>query len=220
MTKTEVSLVHVVRHGAVYNPDGVLYARLPGFGLSENGKAMAARVADELADDPVSVLWSSPLQRARETMAPIAAAHPNVDVRVDDRLIEADSRLQGQVFGRHNKALFNPRNWPLFINPLRPSWGEPFTQIAARMLAVIGDAAEQAGPGGHAVLASHQAPIWTARNAAEGRRLADLPNMRRCALASITTFALIQGRIVDVTYREPARDLNREKGNRAFSQGS
>ena len=133
----DLTLVHLVRHGEVHNPEGVLYARLPGFHLNARGRLIAQRVAEHLAGAPVADLRSSPLERATDTMEPIAAVFPEVTVRIDDRLIEADSLLQGQVFGKHNRAVFDPRNWPLFRNPARPSWGEPYQRIAERMLEAL-----------------------------------------------------------------------------------
>ncbi len=215
----DLTLVHLVRHGEVHNPEGVLYARLPGFHLNARGRLIAQRVAEHLAGAPVADLRSSPLERATDTMEPIAAVFPEVTVRIDDRLIEADSLLQGQVFGKHNRAVFDPRNWPLFRNPARPSWGEPYQRIAERMLAVIADSALTAGPGKQSVLVSHQSPIWTVRRAAEGRSLQNSPLSRHCTLGSITTFHVLEGRIVDVRYAEPARDLLGADANRAFSSG-
>lgn len=220
MSGSEETQVHVVRHGEVRNPDGVLYGRLPDFHLTERGQAMARRVAAHLAGEPVTHLRTSPLERARETMAPIAAEFAEVPVVADDRLIEADSLLEGQVFGRTNKALLDPRNWWLFRNPLRPSWGEPYLDIATRMHAAICDAARAAGAGKAAVVVSHQSPIWNLRCCVEGRRLAQLPTARRCSLASVTTFTFLAGRIIDVSYAEPAKDLLGADGNRAFSSGS
>lgn len=211
--------VHVVRHGEVFNPDGVLYGLLPGYHLSETGQQMAARLGQWFAGIELEELRCSPLERARETLAPIAATHPELEVRTDDRLIEADNKLAGQVFGRWNKALFNPRNWHYFVNPFRPSWGEPYDQLAARVLAVINEVADRLSPTGQAVLVSHQLPIWTARLAAEGRNLPHDPRKRQCTLASVTTFRFTAGQLTGVTYAEPARDLLREKGNKAFSSG-
>ncbi len=79
----ENSVVHLVRHGQVHNPDGVLYGRTPGFGLSDLGRQMAERLGEHFADVPLVHLVSSPLQRAQETIAPIAAAHPDLEVHID-----------------------------------------------------------------------------------------------------------------------------------------
>jgi broad specificity phosphatase PhoE len=213
------SIIHVCRHGEVFNPEGRLYTRLPGFHLSENGQAMARRLGEYFAPVPVQLLRSSPLERAQETIAPIAANYPTLNVETDDRLIEADSLMQGQVFGKYNRALLNPKNWWLFRNPWRPSWGEPYVEIAARMLSSILDAAQSVGPNARAVLVSHQSPIWVARLAAEGRPLPHLPNGRICTLASVTTFVIRDGIVERTAYAEPARDLLRGKSSVGISQG-
>lgn len=213
------NIVHVLRHGEVHNPTGVLYGRLPDFHLSERGRDMAARIADHLADAHLTHLVTSPLERARETMAPIAERHPSLEVTIDHRVIEAANAFQGMVFGGDNAALKNPRNWLLLRNPLRPSWGEPYTAIAARMRAAIADAATRAGDGGEALMVSHQLPIWMARCDAEGRRLVHDPRSRECTVASLTSFHFRSGRVVRVSYAEPARDLLREKASSNFSTG-
>ncbi len=213
--------VHLVRHGEVFNPEGVLYGRLDGFNLSERGRAMAERLGEYFADADLTALRVSPLARAQQTMAPIAAGHPDLGLQIDDRVIEAANDFEGQVFGPRNRALLNPANWWKLRNPLRPSWGEPFTQIASRMRTAIADAADAAGPGGQAVIVSHQLPIWIARLDAEGRRLFHDPRSRLCTLASVTSVQLRQGRVIKVSYDEPARDLIRagELGAN-FSSGS
>lgn len=206
----EQTLVHVCRHGQVYNPGHVLYGRQPGYGLSDLGRQMADRLGDFFADLPVTHLRCSPLQRARETMAPIAARHPHLELTIDPRIIEAANTLEGQAFGRFNQRLLLPRNLRHLYNPLRPSWGEPYPHIVARMHAAIvaaAAAARAAAPEGRAVLVSHELPIWMARRAAEGRSLVHNPANRECRLASVTTFTVIDGRIAGVDYTEPAGDL-------------
>lgn len=209
----------MVRHGEVHNPDGVLYGLLPGYHLSQIGQQMATRVAEYFAKTPLDQLRCSPLERAQETLAPTAELRPKLQVQLDDRLIEAENHLAGQVFGKRNKAIFNPRNWRYFVNPLRPSWGEPYEVVAARMLEVINEVADEIGPTGQALLVSHQLPIWIARLAAERKRLPHDPRKRQCTLASVTTFRFSNGQLTGVTYAEPARDLLREKANRSFSSG-
>ena len=70
----DTTVVHLLRHGEVHNPEGVLYGRLPGYHLSELGRQMARLVADHLADRDITYVVASPLERAQETAAPIAAA--------------------------------------------------------------------------------------------------------------------------------------------------
>ncbi|HSN43027.1 MAG TPA: histidine phosphatase family protein [Propionibacteriaceae bacterium] len=212
--------VHVLRHGEVHNPTGVLYGRLSDYHLSTRGREMADRVAEHLADAPLTHLVSSPLERARETIAPIAAGHPDLGVTIDARVIEAANAFQGMTFGGNNAALRDPKNWWLLRNPLRPSWGEPYVAIVARMRAAIADAAAAAGEGGEALIVSHQLPIWMARCDAEGRRLVHDPRSRECTVASLTSFHFRSGRVVRVSYAEPARDLLREKSSSNFSTGA
>jgi broad specificity phosphatase PhoE len=212
------TIVHVVRHGEVHNPDGVLYGRLPDYHLSDLGRAMAERIAQTMVGRDVTHLVSSPLERARETIAPTAAAL-GIAPQVDDRLIEAANVFEGQRFGVGDGALRQPSAWWHLRNPFRPSWGEPYDIVAARMLAAIEDAAA-AAEGHEAVVVSHQLPIWTARNAALGKRLWHDPRVRECSLASMTSMTL-QGRdIVSVRYTEPAADLLPVKPARRFQVGA
>jgi len=196
------TVVHLVRHGEVANPRGVLYGRMPGFHLSEDGRLMAKAAADFLAGRDVTMLLTSPLERARETAEPIAAEF-GLTPAVDDRLIEPRNHFEGMTFDIGGGALRQPRHWRYLMNPLRPSWGEPYRDVAARMLDVIADAA-RAAEGHEAVCVSHQLPIWVTRRAAEGRRLWHHPGRRQCALASVTSFTYAGGELVGVTYAEPA----------------
>ena len=69
---TEKTIVHVMRHGEVHNPEKILYGRLPDYHLSERGRAQAQAVADWLAARDIVYVVASPLDRAQETAAPIA----------------------------------------------------------------------------------------------------------------------------------------------------
>ena len=199
--------VHLLRHGEVHNPEGVLYGRLPGYHLSEDGHRMAEVVAEALRGRPIVVLRSSPLERTQETIAPTAAV-TGVEVQLDERLIEAGNAFEGRPFGVGDGVMTRPEVWPLLWNPLRPSWGEPYSEVADRMLAAARAARDavlqvSGGAGGEAVCASHQLPIWTARRAAEGRRLWHRPDLRQCGLGSLTSLTWIGDRLVTVTYSEP-----------------
>jgi broad specificity phosphatase PhoE len=198
----EMTVVHLVRHGEVENPGGVLYGRLPGFHLSEDGVLMAKAAAAYLAGRDVTLLLSSPLERALETAAPIAAQF-DLEVRVDERLIEPWNHFEGAKFDVTQAALRQPGSLPRLANPFRPSWGEPYEDIAARMLSVMDDAAREAH-GHQAVCVTHQLAIWVARRAAENRRLWHHPGRRQCALGSITSFTYRDGVITGVSYTEPA----------------
>lgn len=198
------AIVHLVRHGEVDNPRGVLYGRLPGYHLSAAGQAMARRAADYLAGRDIAVLRSSPLDRAVETAGPIATEF-GLSMQTDERLIEADSVFEGLRFGvgAGDGVLRKPRYWYAVRNPFRPSWGEPYREIAARVLAAVRDALQAAG-GHEAVCVSHQSPIWLARRAAEGRHLWHNPNHRQCALGSVTTLLFSGDHLAGVHYATPS----------------
>ncbi len=201
----ETTTVHVLRHGEVHNPDRVLYGRLPDYHLSDLGRAMADRIAERLRDEDVTYVVASPLERAQETARPSAAAL-GLEVATDDRLIEAGNVFEGKTFGVGDGSLRRPAQWVHLRNPLRPSWGEPYSEIAERMLAAVA-AARDAARGHQALAVSHQLPIWTARSFATGRRLWHDPRRRQCSLASLTTFTYDGDELVSVSYEEPARDL-------------
>ncbi|ABK52024.1 Phosphoglycerate mutase [Acidothermus cellulolyticus 11B] len=197
MTRT---IVHLLRHGEVFNPRHVLYGRLPGFHLSEAGLLMAKRAAEALTGHDVVLVLSSPLERARETAEPVAARF-GVPVEIDERLIEATNAFEGQRVG--DGALRRPRSWWLVRNPWRPSWGEPYVEVAARMWAAVQDARRRAA-GHEAVCVSHQLPIWTVRRMLERRPLWHHPGRRQCALGSITSLVFDDEAVVAVTYAEPS----------------
>ncbi|MHB1067838.1 MAG: histidine phosphatase family protein [Candidatus Nanopelagicales bacterium] len=199
------TVVHLLRHGEVFNPEGVLYGRLPGFNLSDLGVQMAARAADALAGHDVSLVVSSPMERAQQTAAPIAERH-GLGVQLDPRLVEADNVFEGQRVSVGDGILRQPRAWRHLWNPFRPSWGEPYEVVAERMHAAIEGARDQAR-GRAAVLVSHQLPIWIARLHAEQRRLWHDPRRRQCTLASVTSLEFEGDRLAAISYTEPSRDL-------------
>ena len=199
--------VHLVRHGEVHNPDHVLYGRLEGFGLSELGHRMAATAAEALQREgaPVRTLVASPLQRTRESAAPWASAF-DLPVQLDERLVEPMNKYEGRRASFGVKNLTVPAEWPWVVNPLKPSWGEAYVSIAARMLAAV-EEAWSSTEGGDAVLVSHQLPIWMVHRSVTGARLFHDPRRRRCSLSSITTLERRGDSFVEVAYRDPAAAL-------------
>jgi broad specificity phosphatase PhoE len=161
--------VHLMRHGEVYNPDGILYGRLPDFHLSDLGRKMAERAAEFFADRDVTTVIASPLDRAQETAAPIGARR-GVPVQTDGRLIEAGNFFEGKKFSVGDGVLKRPNVWVKLYNPFKPSWGEPYTEQVARMKAAM-EAARDAAVGHEAVCVSHQLPVWISRLAAEHKHL-------------------------------------------------
>ena len=199
MTRT---VVHLLRHGEVHNPAKVLYGRLPGFRLSDAGLGMADKAAAWFVDRDVTHLVSSPLERVQQTAAPLAE-RLSLPVVIDERVIEAGNSFEGMVMSGSAGVFRAPRNWWKLRNPLEPSWGEPYVEIAARMLSAV-EAARDAARGHEAVLVSHQLPIWTLRLHVEGRRYAHDPRRRRCGLASVTSLTYDGERFAGVAYAEPA----------------
>ncbi|MGQ0630933.1 MAG: histidine phosphatase family protein [Sporichthyaceae bacterium] len=215
---TDVTLVHLVRHGEVHNPDGVLYGRLPGYRLSELGLKMADRIGEHFAARDVTAVVSSPLERAQQTAAPLAAALA-LPMDIDPRLIEAGNHFEGKTFGVGDGSLRKPAHWPYLWNPFRPSWGEPYAEIAHRVLAAAA-AARDLARGHEVVCVSHQSPIWIARRRVQGQRLWHDPRGRQCALASVTTIRYEGEKIRSLTYSEPAADLVPDKTKTNFSAGA
>jgi broad specificity phosphatase PhoE len=212
-----VVTVHLLRHGEVHNPAGVLYGRLPGFRLSELGEKQAALAAEYLARRPVRYLVSSPLQRALQTAQPLATAL-DLHVETDERLIEASNHLEGRPVAGGKGLFKDPALFRYYRNPFRPSWGEPYAEIAQRVLAAARaarEAAERVGEGAEAVCVSHQLPIVCARRLVEGRRLFHDPRRRQCALASVTSLRFDGDRVVSVGYTEPAASLPSGTGSGA-----
>jgi broad specificity phosphatase PhoE len=199
-----VTVVHVVRHGEVYNPDRILYGRLPGFGLSERGVEQAEMAAAYLASRPIAYIVSSPLERAQQTAAPLADAL-GLPIEIDYDLLEAANRLEGKPVAGGQGLFSDPANLKLYVNPFKPSWGEPYADIAARMLAAAERARTEADQrGGEAVCVSHQLPIVALRRFVEGQRLFHDPRRRQCALASVTSLTFDGDVVTRVDYAEPA----------------
>jgi broad specificity phosphatase PhoE len=200
---SDVTIVHLLRHGEVENPAGIIYGRLPDYHLSANGRAMASAAADYFAGRPVAALFCSPLERAQETARPVAE-RLGLDIVTDDRLIESWNHFEGMKFGVGDGSLRRPAHWPYLINPFRPSWGEPYRAVAARVSAVM-ETARQAAAGQEVVCVSHQLPIWVTRRLAERKRLWHNPTSRECALGSVTSFTYSGDRLTRVDYTVPAR---------------
>ncbi|MBM7416179.1 histidine phosphatase family protein [Rhodococcoides corynebacterioides] len=196
------TIVHVMRHGEVHNPKGILYGRLPNFRLSVNGQAQARTVANVLAGHDVTHVVASPLQRAQETAAPIASAF-GLSIETDENLIEAGNDFEGLKVAVGDGALRRPRHWLKLRDPFTPSWGEPYLQIAHRMLAAV-NAARVSAVGHEAVCVSHQLPVWTLRRFLQGDRLWHDPRNRQCGLASLTSLIYEGDTLVDIVYSEPA----------------
>jgi broad specificity phosphatase PhoE len=210
MIKGMSSIVHVIRHGEVENPEKILYGRQPGWRLSQRGEEMAQVIADWSKSIDLGAVHASPLQRAHETAAPIARAH-SLDITTDEKLIEAANIFEGRKFELGSGVLKHPSSWKHLINPWKPSWGEPYEEQISRMLAAVFQARD-AAQGKDAIVVSHQLPIWILRSAIEGRRLIHDPRKRECTLASVTSIHFDdQAMISGTSYSQPAKHLLPQK---------
>jgi broad specificity phosphatase PhoE len=194
-------VVHLVRHGEVENPKGVIYGRLPGYNLSERGRRQAEEASQRLAGDDIAVVLSSPLERAQETAQVIAEPH-GLEIVTDERLIETHTTLEGLT---RNVLHFirDPRHWWRFRNPLKPSWGESFSDIRIRMLSAVEDALA-AADGREAVLVSHQTPVLVARLALTRRREPPWLGLVPCSTGSVTTLELNSADAASARYFRPS----------------
>lgn len=213
--------IHFVRHGKVENPDHLLYERLPGFHLSGAGVRMARATAQYIAQNPqlntVTALYSSPLERTRETAGEILArlnaqraqrGQAPLSLIADDRLIEARNEFRGTRIGHGDGALWRQRNLRLVSNLWKPSWGETYAQIAQRV-SDFADEKIQQYQGQQIIVVSHESPIWSYRHLLETGHPEHNMLMRHTALASVTsiTYDCETGRVLSIDYADPAADV-------------
>ncbi len=196
--------VHLLRHGEVHNPQQLLYGRLPGYHLSELGRQMAELAAEHLADHDIVHVVSSPLERAQETAAPVAAEH-GLEVTLDERVSRPRTPSRGCRSPGARVCCATPGSGRSWSTRCGPSWGEPYTELVARMRDAVVDA-RAAARGHEAVVVSHQAPIWMIRLATEGRSLVHNPAHRQCSLASLTSLTFVGDELLSLAYCEPAAD--------------
>ena len=175
----QATTIHFVRHGEVHNPDHILYERLPGFHLSDRGRRMAEATARYLAASPqtntAAAIYSSPLDRTRETAQAILTAlnetrmarnEEPLELVTDQRIIEAGNNFRGTRIGHGEGALWRNGNWKLVTNLWKPSWGESYRQIAARVGAFAQEKVREHA-GQQIIVVSHESPIWSYRHLQE-----------------------------------------------------
>lgn len=216
-----VTTIHFVRHGEVYNPDHILYERLEGFHLSERGERMAQATGQYIAQhkpfNEISYAVSSPLERTQQTAQLIlhelnamrTAVHSEpLSLDTDMRLIEAENEFRGTRIGHGQGALWRPKNWKLIANMHRPSWGESYEQIAARMLEVA-HAIVDAHPDEQVLAVSHESPIYSLRMLLETGKPEHWMFKRQTALASITSisFDVQTHEVLSINYVDPAASV-------------
>lgn len=191
--------IHLVRHGEVENPAGVIYGHLPGYHLSERGKLQALAASAHLETRDIGIIWASPLERAQETAAKIAEPH-GLAIVTDERIVESRTTLEG-VGKSIGAFLRSPSHWWKLRNPWGPSWGESFGDIRARMMSAIDEAVASSG-GREVVIVSHQTPTQAAKLALEKRNVAPWAGRVRCGTGSVWTLEIADGRVVREEYFE------------------
>lgn len=195
--------LHFIRHGQVFNPKGVIYERLEGFGLSDMGWKIATIAAEKSHEMKITRIISSPLQRARESVKPWLD-NTGLELEVDARAIENWNKLRGLRPGARSLVI---KPWLLrhFHNPKKPSWSEPYQEIQARMLDVARDLWDST-ESGDVVIVSHQLPIVMLQRTAQGATLAHDPRKRNCELSSISSFRFVDDQLELVSYSVPWMD--------------
>lgn len=164
------TLVLLVRHGQTPTTGKILPGRASGLHLAEAGNSQARRVAERLAELPkVDAVYASPLERARETAAPIGRALGQ-RVRISKGLLECDF---GDWTGGKLATLMKLPEWSTVQrspSTFRFPNGESFTEMQTRMVGAL-DAIRAAHPGGTVVCVSHADPIKAAVAHAMGTHL-------------------------------------------------
>ncbi|WP_255771072.1 MSMEG_4193 family putative phosphomutase [Pseudarthrobacter sulfonivorans] len=185
------TLLLLVRHGETPTTGMVLPGQAPGLHLSDRGRDQAERVADRLSGLSLAGLYSSPLERARETAAP-TAARSGLDVSEVPGLIECDF---GDWTGAALAELAGLPQWQTVQhNPsaFRFPNGESFVQMQARMVETL-EALCAANPGGVVVCFSHADPIKAALAHAVGTHL-DLFQRIVISPGSVSAISYVEGR--------------------------
>lgn len=163
-----MTTLYLVRHGQVHNPAGVIYGRLPGYGLSDVGREQIGVAAAVLADRrPIDALIASPMQRAQESAAILAEAL-DLQPSTEERIIETGI---GDFQGKGFESLPRP-----YITETRVHQQiESAAEIRARFLAWA-DEVERRYPRGRVVAVSHRDPIIVALLHWRGEGLELLPD--------------------------------------------
>lgn len=192
------TLVHLVRHAEVHNPQNTWYGRLEGFHLSERGFRQAEALGDYFEKRHLTAVYSSPLTRAMQTATPIAE-RLSLEVVIEPDIIESETHLQGRPGDQ--RIFRNPANIRFFINPFRPSWGEPYTSITERMLRAVHRMREK-HRGEEVTAVSHMTPIVIARMRLAGDVRPGWMGRLKCERASVTTVEFEGDRVLDMGYQE------------------
>lgn len=199
------TLVLLVRHGQTPTTGKLLPGRAPGLHLADAGTQQAQRAAERIAAlTKVDAIYASPLERARETAAPIAAAR-GMKVAIDKGLLECDF---GDWTGAELKNLMKLPEWTTVQrapSTFRFPNGESFTEMQTRMVSAI-DRLRARHEGGTIVCVSHADPIKAAVAHAMGTHI-DLFQRIVISTCSITAIAYGMGAPVVLTVNSTGGSL-------------
>jgi len=169
-TAMQATTVVLVRHGQTETTGKVLPGRAPGLHLADVGRSQAERAAELIADGPtIAAVYTSPLERARQTAAPIGAALGQRPV-VDKGLLECDF---GEWTGEQLSILMKKPEWSTVQrspSTFRFPGGESFTEMQHRMVSTL-DRLRSTHAGSTIVCVSHADPIKAAVANAIGTHL-------------------------------------------------
>jgi broad specificity phosphatase PhoE len=212
----QVTRLYLVRHCDVANPNGVLYGYLPGYGLSEKGIAQAESLGHRLAHEPIRVIRTSPLERARQTTAIIAKHLDHPEVIVDDDLVEARFGLYLQGVRYKQIPWRRPLWWVHMVWPGLMRRDETVTGMADRVERSLQRLMDAAAEGTTGICISHGDPIQAFWIRYLGRRPWSLHHLE-CLKGGMLILDYVDRKLAHVEYvppqvQEPAADAVPEAG--------
>ncbi len=154
-----------MRHGNVHNPRNLIYGRLPRMRLSDKGREDIERTARFLSEQSVTAIYTSPLLRARQSAAILAAHCPGVRVRRYAGLAEVQTSWEGE----DNKVVQEIRGFS-YYDPLKGEGDETILDVFTRMNSALRLVLRR-HPGETTVCVSHGDPIKILRVGYSGKPL-------------------------------------------------
>ncbi len=190
-----------IRHARVWNPQGLVYARLPGFHLSDDGRTAAEALSAALAAAPIGAVYSSPLDRAKETAAVLARPH-GLPVREDERLTEWSFWVQWQGLPWSSIRERDPELLEAYARDPGSAGIEESLEEAGRRVLAWAHQAEVHHPGQLVLGVTHEASLLAAMLLGQGRDLSDYHSHN---LAHLDCVRLVPGPPEPVDLAEWAR---------------
>ncbi|MGI8419931.1 MAG: histidine phosphatase family protein [Candidatus Levyibacteriota bacterium] len=144
--------IYFIRHGAVHNPQDILYGRLPGFHLSIKGSGEIAQTAQFLKDKNIYALYASPLLRAKESAHIIQGQLKLPNIHINKQILEVKTAYQGKLFSE-----LDPLQFWVYSKPLSET-DETMEQVGERMMSFVSETVQK-HPGETIAVCSHGDPI-------------------------------------------------------------